>query len=172
MQPTARDLVSIQCSICGEKIRLGDHHCTSCGREVTKDEIDALRRRLEASDPEAARRSDDVAYGRAALLVVAGLAFVEAMVYGLLGESVRTFAFCIAISGCMVALFFWGRRQPLVAMVVGAAVYLALQAIAALVSVETLTQGVVIKVLVVTVMIGGISAELRRRKLERELTGR
>jgi hypothetical protein len=154
------------------KIRLGDDHCTSCGREVTRDEIDALRRRWEASDPEAAQRSDAVAYGRAALLVVAGLAFIEAMIYGLLGESVRTFAFCLAISACMVTLFFWGRRRPLASMVVGAAVYVVLQVLAAIVSVEALAQGVAIKVLIVIVMTGGISAELRRRKLERELSAR
>jgi hypothetical protein len=161
-QPTARDLVSIQCSTCDTKIRLGEAHCTSCGREVTRDEIDALRRRWEATDPEAARRSDAVAYGRAALLVVAGLAFIEAMVYGLLGESVRTLAFGLAISGCMVALFFWGRRQPLASMVVGTTIYLVLQGIAVIVSEASLGQGILIKILIVVTLIGGIVAEIRR----------
>lgn len=162
-----RDLVSIQCSTCEAEIRLGDRHCKSCGREITRDEIDALHRRWEASDPEAARRSDAAAHGRAALLIVAGLAFIEALVYGVIGESVRIFSFCMVISASMVALFFWGRRQSLAAMVVGLSVYLLVQGLAATFSVRTLTEGLLIKSLVVIVLIGGIGADLHRRELEK-----
>jgi hypothetical protein len=170
VQPTIQDLVSIRCSTCGAKIKLGDESCTSCKRQVTKDERDALRRRWEGADPEAARHGLAVAYGRAALLVVAGLAFIEGLVYGVIGESMPTLAFGAAISAIMIALFFWGRRRPLTAMVAGLALYLLLQSLAAIVSLQTLAQGVLIKILVIVVLTGGIGAEHHHRKMEK--TGR
>jgi hypothetical protein len=166
--PTARDLVSIQCSACGAKIGLDDARCPSCAREVTRDERAALQRRWEASDPEAARRGDAVAYGRAALLVVGGLAFIEGIIYGIVGESLPAFAFCLAITACMIGLFFWGRTRPLAAMLMGSAVYLGLQVLAATVSAITLAQGILFKILMALALSGGIGAELHRRKLERE----
>ena len=172
MQPTVQDLVSIQCSTCGAKIQLGDEHCRSCGRKVTRDEIGALRRRWEASDPEAARRGDAVAYGRSALLIVAGLAFVEAVVYGFIGESIPALASCMVVSGSMVALFFWGRRRPLAAMFGGLAVYVLLQVLAAIASVMTLAQGLLMKIVVLMTLSAGIGAELHHRKLTKDLVRR
>jgi hypothetical protein len=172
VEPTAQDLVSIHCSTCDTKIRIGDERCTSCKRKVTSDEIEALRRRWEASDPEARRRGDAVAYGRGALLVVAGLAFIEAMIYGLGLESMPTLAFDLVIGASMVGLFFGGRRRPFDAMVAGATLYLVVQGLAAIVSLETLFQGILTKILIVMTLTGGIGAELRRRKLERAVAGR
>src|SRR5262245_53974039 len=99
MEPPQPELVvSILCSSCEAQIRLGDEHCPSCKRQVTRDEVDALRRRWEASDPEAARNSDAVAYGRLALVIVAGLSLIEGLVYGALGESLTVLVFCLGIS--------------------------------------------------------------------------
>jgi hypothetical protein len=167
VEPTFRDLVSIQCSACGAKIRLGDEHCPSCTRKVTRDELAALRQRWEAGDPAARRRGDAVAYGRAALLIVGGLTFVEGVIYGIIGESIPTFAFSVAITACMTALFFWGKARPLAAMITGGAVYLLLQGLAAMVSAATLVQGIRIRILIVVALAGGIGAEVRRRRLER-----
>jgi hypothetical protein len=172
MEPTVKDLVSIQCSTCRAKIRLGDSHCPSCMRKVTRDEIAALRRRWEAADPDAARRGDAVVRGRAALLVVGGLAVFQGFLYGVLAESVPTFAFGVVIGAIMVALFFWGARRPVTAMVAGLAVYLVLQALAAIGSVITLGQGITFKVVTFLALTAGISAELHRRKLEKDVARR
>src|SRR6476620_2763108 len=103
MEPTdVALLVSIQCSTCEGQIRLGDERCPSCKRQVTRDEIDALRRRWEGSDPAAAQSGHAVANGRVSLLVVAGLSFIEALTYGVIGESLPVFAFCMGISAGMV----------------------------------------------------------------------
>jgi hypothetical protein len=173
MEPTdVALLVSIQCSTCAGQIRLGDEHCPSCKRQVTRDESDALRRRWEGSDPEAARRGDTAAYGRVALLIVAGLSFIQAITYGLIGESLPVFAFCTGISGGMIALFFWGKRRPLAAMVVGLAVYLLLAVLPAMVSVMTLVPGILIRVSVVLALSVGIGSELSLRKREKALSRR
>jgi hypothetical protein len=172
VSPSARELVSIQCSTCGAQIRLGEESCASCGRKISRDESDALRRRWEAADPEAARRSDVVAHGRAALLVVAALAFMDAIVYGVIGESVPTLAFDLVITASMIALFFVGARRPLGAMVAGLTVYLVLQVAVAMVSWSALAQGVFFKVLVVVALTTGIGAEAYRRKLENDVVRR
>jgi len=172
MALTAQELVSINCSTCSSQIRLGHEQCPSCGREVTRDERDALRRRWEGTDPEAARLGDVVAYGRAALLVVAGLSLIEAFVYGALGESAPAFVFGVAISAIMVALFFFGRRRPLAAMVVGLAAYLGLQALAATVSMLSVFQGLLFKVLIIAALGSGIGAEVHRRRQEKKLLRR
>ena len=131
-----------------------------------------MQRRWEASDPEAARRGNAVAYGRVALLLVGGVVFVQGIVYGLIGESLPIFAFCAAIGACMIALFFWGRARPLAALITGSAVYLGLQALAAVISPVTLVQGLLSKIVVVMALAGGIGAELHRRKLQRESAAR
>ena len=168
MEPIERELVvSIQCSTCEGQIHLGDERCASCQRLATRGEVDALRRRWEASDPEAARRGDAVAYGRLALVIVAGLSFLEALVYGVIGESLPAFAFGVAISVAMIALYLWGKNRPLAAMVLGLAVYLLLQLLAAIASLSTLAQGILIKVLIVVALSGGIGAELSLRRYEK-----
>src|SRR3954464_13559133 len=134
MEPVQKALVvSIQCSTCEGQVHLGDDRCRSCQREITPDEIDVLRMRWHASDPEAARRSDAAAYGRLALVIVAGLSFIEALIYGVIGESVPAFAFGLAISATMIVLYRWGKRRPSAAMAVGLAVYGLLQILAAVV---------------------------------------
>jgi hypothetical protein len=163
----AATFVSIQCSVCHGQIRLGDQLCPACGRTLTEDELDALRRRWEGSDPEAARLGNAVAYGRATLLAVAGLSFIEALIYGVIGESLPTLAFGGVISASMIALFFWGRRRPLPAMVVGVAVFLGLQVLATIVSVAALAQGFLLKIFVLGAFAGGIGAELNRRRQEK-----
>jgi len=167
MEPSAQELVSIDCSTCGNQVRLGDECCTSCKRQITSDEIAGLRRRWVASDPEAARRSDAVAYGRVSLVVVAGLSFIEALIYGVIGESLSVFVFCVTISATMTGLFLWGRHRPLAAMIAGLSLYVLLQGLAAIVSVWVLAQGILIKILVVTSFTAGISAELHLRKYEK-----
>jgi len=165
MATTARELgVSINCATCDNQIRLGDETCSACKRVVTSDEIAALRRRWEAADPEAARRSNDVAYGRASLLVVAGLLFIEALIYGVINESLKTFVFGSALSAMMIGLFFVGRRDPLAAMIAGLTVYVLLEVIAAIATIVSLAQGVLIKFLVIAALITGISAERQLRK--------
>lgn len=173
MEPSAQELVvSIDCSTCGNQIRVGDVSCTSCKRQVTDDEIAALRRRWEASDPEAARRSDAVAYGRLSLLLVAGLSFLEAIIYGLVGESLPVLVFGVTIAATMIGLFLWGRREPLLAMVTGLSMYVLMQGIAAVATVWALTQGILIKIFVIASFTAGISAELHFRKQERNLSRR
>lgn len=173
MEPTdVALLVSIQCSTCAGQIRLGDERCPSCQRQVTRDESDALRRRWEGSDPDAARSGDAAAYGRAALLVVAGLSFIQALTYGLIGESVPAFASSMGLSGGMIALFFWGKRRPLAAMAMGLAVYLLLMVLGAIVSVTSLVPGILIRVSVLLTLTVGIGSELSLRKREKALSRR
>jgi len=105
-----------------------------------------------------------VAYGRASLLVVAGLLFIEALIYGVINESLKTFVFGSALSAMMIGLFFVGRRDPLAAMIAGLTVYVLLEVIAAIATIVSLAQGVLIKFLVIAALITGISAERQLRK--------
>jgi hypothetical protein len=172
MGVTAQELVSIHCSTCPGQIRLGDEICPSCKRTITRDELDALRRRWEGTDPEAAQLSNDVAYGRAALLVVAGLSLISGLVYSVIEESFRPLAFALTISAVMVGLFFWGRRRPLAAMVVGITAYLVLELVGALVSPESILRGILFKIFIIGTLGAGISAEVHRRKQETQLLRR
>jgi len=52
--------VSIPCQSCPNPIRVGDQHCSGCGRAITEDDRTALQQRLEASDYQAYERGKKV----------------------------------------------------------------------------------------------------------------
>jgi hypothetical protein len=165
MEPSESSFtVSIVCAPCGGEIQLGQRRCPSCNRELTREELGALRARLEASDPVARRSGDKAAYGRFALLVVAGWSVIEGILDGVVGASTSVLAFCGVIAAIMTGLFFWAARRPLAAMVTGLAIYAGLHLVAFLVSPGILLQGLRVKILIV--FGAGIAAELSFRRRE------
>lgn len=159
-------VVSIVCSTCRGAIRLGDVRCTGCGREVTDEEAQALRRRLEASDPEAARAADQVVYGRFALLMVAGFQLLSILIYGFIGESVAAVVLGLGLMGLFIGLFLWSGRRPMAALIIGITVYVMLQLGAFLVSPWTLAEGWLVKCLVLSALAAGIAAQASREARE------
>jgi hypothetical protein len=160
--------VSIFCSTCPAQIRVGDAHCPSCHRPVTADETADLRRRWEASNPEAARNADQAAYGRYTLVIVAGLSAIEGLAYGVVGQSVPALLFCGLVTAVMVGLFLWSGRRPLAAMVIGTLLYVGLQAAGGL-SPWDLLRGLLFKLFVIIALVGGITSELRRQRQEQRM---
>jgi hypothetical protein len=164
-------VVSIVCSTCPGQIRLGDTRCPSCQRPVTSEETDALRRRWEASDPEAARNADSAAYGRYTLVIVAGLTVVEGLAYGVVGQSLSAAVFSGVVTAAMLGLFLWSARRPLPALVMGTSIYVGLQLVA-VASPWDLFRGIIIKLFVTIALVGGLLAELRLRRRTRQVAGR
>ena len=135
---------------------------------MTRDEKQALRRRWEASDKTAAELSDSVAHGRYALVVVAGTLLLNGLFYGVVGGSAASLALCLVLAAAMLGLFFWSGQRPLAALATGTSAFVVLRIITALVSPLTMALGLLTKLLILGAMVGGIGAELRFRKRERE----
>jgi hypothetical protein len=170
--PAEAFVVSILCSSCDAMITLGDARCSGCQRVLTPLEKDTLRRRWEASDPDAARSSDTVAYGRLGLVVVAGLSLIDGMISLVLSQATAALILSVIITLVMLVLFWAAGRRPLTALFSGLAVYLLLQLLAALVAPWTLVQGILIKFLVIAALTGGIGAELYLRRRLRTIARR
>lgn len=156
--------VSIVCSSCRGEIRLGDKSCPSCRRQITKDEARALRARWEASDPEAARQSDWIVYGRYTLVVVALLSAVEGIIYGMFWESPSPAISSGVVIAVMLGLFFWSEGRELAAMLLGLSIYVSLQVLGTAISDLHLAQGTRTQVFVIVTLSSGIAAELALRR--------
>jgi hypothetical protein len=68
--------VSLPCQSCQNPLRIGDQHCSGCGRAVTDDDRRVLQERLEGSDYQAFERGKKV---RAAAKWIGALAILFAV---------------------------------------------------------------------------------------------
>jgi hypothetical protein len=171
-KPDVSLLVSIVCSSCRGPIGLGDDSCRSCGREVTRGEKLALRRRWQGSDARAAGDSEEVASGRYALLAVSGVAVLDAMIGGFFANAGASILVPLVVCAVMLGLFFWSARQPLLALGSGLALFLAVQAIMLLVAPAGVLRGIVFKSLILVALIAGITAEWSLQRNERRTSGK
>jgi hypothetical protein len=64
-----------------------------------------------------------------------------------------------------LALYFWARRSPLPAAIVGLTVFISLHSVEALVDPASLTRGIVVKAIIVVVLVQAIQAGIRHRRL-------
>jgi hypothetical protein len=162
--------VSIICPACGKDVHVGQDACAGCGRPLSKDERRALQRRWEASDREVARAADDTYWGRVAIGVAAAMASLSVVVVTVklqVVASAATFAVALLLWGLFV-VSFW---QPLVACACALAVY-GLTWLAQIVFAPTLSlDGILLRVIVLSALIGGLSAELKVRR-RRQALGR
>jgi hypothetical protein len=109
---TALD-VSVLCRGCDAKIRFGERQCPGCARSLDADELDALEARWHAADPAAARDAAGVHYGRAAIVVVAVLALIEAGVWWALADDASAALRALAVAVLFAILLVASYRWPL-----------------------------------------------------------
>lgn len=67
------------------------------------------------------------------------------------------------LAAIMLALFFWARRSPFPAMLTGLCVYLVVVVLNGIVEPQTLAQGIIIKILIISGLVGGLRAALAQR---------
>lgn len=69
----------------------------------------------------------------------------------------------LLLSASMLVLAWWSKRKPLPAILIATAIYAAVLVISAILDPTTIVQGIIIKILIVTVLVRGIKGALHAR---------
>jgi hypothetical protein len=69
----------------------------------------------------------------------------------------------VILSVVMIALYLWGKRAPLAALLVATATYLVVIVLNGLADPRTLAQGMILKIVIVMILVNGIKAALALR---------
>lgn len=82
------------------------------------------------------------------------------------GEVAMIFVLLYGLAAIMLGLFFWARKSPLPATISALSVYVVVLAIDAAFDPTTIYRGIILKVIIIAMMFGGISAALKERAAE------
>lgn len=110
---------------------------------------------------------------RNAIFVVAGAQVVMGTILAFLGpEETRyyTLAVVVFIGAIFVALGFWTKRKPLTAISVALALYAGLIILDAVLDPSTITQGIILKVLILVYLSKGLKDAYEAQKIKNALS--
>jgi len=79
--------VSVPCSSCAGRVRLGDDFCESCGAEIGPELKRALQERLEASDSKAAERGKLVNSASSTILILSVLFVLGGIIFYFISQN-------------------------------------------------------------------------------------
>ncbi len=176
--------ISVPCSECVGAVRYGEKQCASCGGQLSRELRDALEARLEASHTEF-REMLEHTRSAATVLLVLGLlhllvgVFLFSVNYRADLTGSRDVAHGVAhlVVNCGIGLVMLGawklaRSAPAVAIGLGLVAWVAGHAIGALMSLLAVTNGLLIKALVLMLLVRGVFASARAREIKKHLFGR
>jgi hypothetical protein len=180
---------AIQCRTCGSPANSYDSFCASCGRALPPPESYAQVRELKSANNTikylailylivgviyffVTKSKDDAALSRIAdmspeaiypQLVLGKQYTVAALRNTLAWEPWSVLLVNAILAGVMTALFFWGKRAPLAAILVAGATYAVVNVTNAIIDPRTIAQGLIVKIIIIGVLIKGIKAALALR---------
>jgi hypothetical protein len=71
------------------------------------------------------------------------------------------------IAAVFFALYFWARKQPLPASIVGLVVFVTLHVLDAIADPAALMRGIVMKIIIIAILVNAIQAGVKYRQLQR-----
>jgi hypothetical protein len=168
------------CLHCGHSNTQGSAFCGSCGKALPTP--GAAPRIVEDSQFAATHVGQSMQLellakqARSASVCLLLVACVQALIAVVVGMLLMEEAGPIVavILGGIAAVFFglfaWSLRNPLPACVCGLVIYVSLHALNALADPTTIAEGIIWKVLIISVLAKGISAGIKHRELSRRIT--
>lgn len=142
------------CPKCKTSNHATANFCESCGNDLTR-----LREADDALEEILLKESRKGAW---ALGIVAA---IQAIIPVLQGFNDPVFW---VIAGVFAVLAVWSLRAPLVASAVGLSVFVLLHLAEAFIDPSTIYRGILMKVIVISVLIGAIKGGLKHREFRRE----
>lgn len=186
--PDSKLIDAYRCQQCGARLGAMDRFCSDCGAGTP--DPSTMRHKKTAGEAATAIRVVAALYVLGAVIVYlagradyhAGLAnlaqFSDAEVLQPLGGVTYTagqlrtrmqaefwglIAVNIALALLMVALAWWSRQNPLAAIMIAMAVYVAVIVLNAIINPISLAQGWLVKIIILTVLARGMTAALALR---------
>jgi hypothetical protein len=147
------DSKPLQCSACQTAVKPNDQFCENCGHAMPSGEDHAHQKNVK----QAAR----TIWTLSALFLLSGL-----VLYFLSKSQPAKSAVLIGslvLVAIMAILAVWAKKAPLAALVVATATYCVLIVTSAIVDPRTIAQGLILKIVVITLLIRGIKSALALR---------
>ena len=69
------------------------------------------------------------------------------------------------------ALYFWARKQPLPASIVGLLVYVTMHLLDAIADPTAIARGIIMKIIIIAILVNAIQAGVKYRQLQRQSPG-
>jgi hypothetical protein len=178
---------AIACPHCGAPNPPTGTFCQSCGKalpsavpsgpRITSGEGFAgtgVGRTLQAAELE---KQSKKAAGALLAVAIIQAAFGALMVFVLLPKNVPdqtrniVMVSVFGIAAVFFALYFWARRQPLPASIVGLVLFVTMHLLDAIADPTALARGLIMKVIVIAILVNAIKAGIKYRELKRQAPG-
>lgn len=152
-----------RCSSCQGEVPAGERYCGACGYDTHRD--DHIAAVLEPKLRQA--RGWILAIG---IIYLVSAALQVALADGRLSSDEITFSFASAgaLFAIHMGLWWWARTAPFAAALVALVLFLTLQLVWAALDPQTLTHGIIIKVLFLIALIQAVKAGVDVQRLRRE----
>lgn len=75
------------------------------------------------------------------------------------------------IAAVFFALYFWARKQPLPAAIVGLALFITMHLLDAIADPAALGRGLIMKIIIIVILVQAIQAGVKHRQLQRQAAG-
>ena len=72
------------------------------------------------------------------------------------------------IGAVFFALYFWARKQPLPAAIVGLVLFVTLHVLEAITNPAAIVQGIIMKIIIIAILVSAIQAGVKYRQIQRE----
>jgi hypothetical protein len=72
----------------------------------------------------------------------------------------------VGVGVIFLALYFWARKQPLPAAIVGLVLFITYVVLLAVLNPATIAQGILMKIIVIAVLVNSIQAGVKYRQLQ------
>lgn len=143
----------IQCSACQAIVKPNDQFCTSCGHAMPSGE--------DHSHQKVVKQAATAIWTLSALFAVTGM--VLFFISTVAATKMAILIVYLILAAIMGALAMWARKAPLAALVVATATYCVLIVTSAILDPTTIAQGIILKIIIITLLSRGIKSALALR---------
>lgn len=160
----------VSCTQCQTKLKEGHKFCTNCGfpQIGTEREQASFHARLKLKEKRSYEASRKIKGARNSLYVISGLSMLFGVIFFFLNDDPATLVASSVLAIIYLALGFWCETRPLIAIVLGLIVFLTTIVAGAIVEPGSLFKGIIIKIIVFSYLLKGVSSAIQLRKYQNQ----
>lgn len=178
----------IACPHCGAMNPSGGAFCESCGKALPSAAASGPRilssatgfastgagRSMQSDElQKQAKKAAGALLAVAIIQVIFGAILVFALLPAGIPAATRNMIMLsvFGIGAVFFALYFWARKQPLPASIVGLVLFITMHLLDAIADPTALARGLIMKIIIIVVLVNAIQAGLKHRQLKRQYAG-
>jgi hypothetical protein len=171
-KPVTHEFIpEIVCNACFKTVNETDSFCDNCGYPLKGTEKDqenfvSVRNAKEIDLEEAnkkIKRAGNVLYW------IAGITIVSGIILYFVNHELPTFIVNMVLGSINVILGTWSKKKPLSAIISGAALYVIVLILNAIINPLSIATGLIMKIFFISYFIVGIKSAIEAEKIKKEL---